>query len=87
MTIPPVSEPYEQTVGAFAKMLREHAGQEPGHPVKIAEVITGLPDMEEPPFRLLMGNDAVAIAAAEQRARAESDAKWRYLSESVSFNS
>jgi NAD(P)-dependent dehydrogenase (short-subunit alcohol dehydrogenase family) len=87
MTIPPVSEPYEQTVGAFVQMLREHSGQEPSDPVKVAQVITELPELEEPPLRLLIGSDAVAYANAALQARAESDAKWRYLSESVNFTS
>jgi NAD(P)-dependent dehydrogenase (short-subunit alcohol dehydrogenase family) len=85
MTIPPVSEPYEQTVGAFVKLVREHSGQEPGDPARIAELITGIPAMEEPPLRLLVGRDAVTYGHAAQQARAESDAKWSYLSESVSF--
>jgi NAD(P)-dependent dehydrogenase (short-subunit alcohol dehydrogenase family) len=87
MTIPPVSEPYEQTVGAFVQMLREHSGQEPSDPVKVAQVITELPELEEPPLRLLIGSDAVTYANAALQARAESDAKWRYLSESVNFTS
>jgi NAD(P)-dependent dehydrogenase (short-subunit alcohol dehydrogenase family) len=87
MTIPPVSEPYEQTVGAFVQMLREHSGQEPSDPVKVAQVITELPELEEPPLRLLIGSDAVAYANAALQARAESDAKGRYLSESVNFTS
>jgi NAD(P)-dependent dehydrogenase (short-subunit alcohol dehydrogenase family) len=87
MTIPPVSEPYEQTVGAFVQMLRQHSGQEPSDPVKVAQVITELPELEEPPLRLLIGSDAVAYANAALQARAESDAKWRYLSESVNFTS
>lgn len=86
MTIFPVSEPYEQTVGTFVKAIREHSGQQPGDPAKIAKVITDLTDMEEPPLRLLMGSDAVAYAEAAQQARAASDAKWRHLSESISFD-
>jgi NAD(P)-dependent dehydrogenase (short-subunit alcohol dehydrogenase family) len=74
-------------VGGFSEMLREHSGQEPSDPVKVAQVITELPELEEPPLRLLIGSDAVDYANAALQARAESDAKWRYLSESVNFTS
>lgn len=86
MTIFPISEPYKQTVGAFVNAIREHSGQQPGDPTKIAKVITDLTDMEEPPLRLLMGSDAVAYAEAASKARAVSDAKWKHLSESISFD-
>jgi hypothetical protein len=42
MTIPAISEPYQQTVGEFAKMVREASGLEPSNPAKIAELITDL---------------------------------------------
>lgn len=85
MTIPPISEPYQQTVGAFAKMLREYTGKEPTDPSKVAKVMLKVADMAEPPLRLLMGTDAVMYVGNAARELAESDAKWRPLSESVGF--
>lgn len=87
MTIPPISEPYEQTVGVFVQMLRDGAGHEPGDPAQIAKVIIQLTDIEEPPLRLLMGSDAVMYAKAALEIRAAADEQWRYLSESASFTS
>jgi hypothetical protein len=88
MTIPPVSEPYKQTVGAFIDFLQGSiAGNEPTDPVKVAKVIVDLTQMSEPPFRLLIGTDAVSIAASVAKTLAESDEKWRHLSESVGFYS
>ncbi|MFP5115588.1 hypothetical protein ACSU64_24950 [Bacillaceae bacterium C204] len=34
MSIPPISEPYQQTVGEFAKMVREASGNGTSNPVK-----------------------------------------------------
>jgi hypothetical protein len=36
-------------------------------------------------MRLLLGRDAVRAAAEAERARAETDRKWRSLSESTDF--
>ncbi|MDI5963399.1 SDR family NAD(P)-dependent oxidoreductase [Streptantibioticus silvisoli] len=85
MDIPPVSAPYEQTVGRVAGMLRGGVAT-PGSsdPAKVAQVLLSLLDLPEPPRRLLLGRDAVAHAAAAETARAESDARWRELSESTS---
>lgn len=87
MTIPPISKPYEQTVGAFVGFLKTIAGNEVSDPVKVAKVIVELIDMPEPPFRLLIGTDAVIVADSCAKSLADSDAKWRSLSESVGFES
>jgi hypothetical protein len=39
--------------------------------------------MEQPPVRLLVGDDAVQYAAAAEAALRESDDRFRHLSESV----
>ncbi len=85
MTIPPISEPYQQTVGAFAKMLREYTGKEPTDPSKVAKVMLEVADMAAPPLRLLIGTDAVTYVGAAAKELVESDARWRSLSESVGF--
>jgi NAD(P)-dependent dehydrogenase (short-subunit alcohol dehydrogenase family) len=86
MTIPPVSEPYQQTVGARVRLFEEHADQQAGDPAKAARVIVQLTELDEPPLRLLLGSDAVRYAAAADQARVESDAKWRSVSESTDFD-
>lgn len=80
MSIPPVSEPYEQTVGALAE--RFAAGDTPaaGDPAKVAQVVLRVVEAVEPPLRLVLGSDAVRYAAAVERARAETDARWRDVS-------
>lgn len=83
MAVPPISEPYQQTVGQFGEMLRQASGQEPAIPAKVAQVITDLAGRTDAPRRLLIGKDAVQYAAAEAAALAESDAAWREVSESV----
>ncbi|MFJ4922558.1 oxidoreductase [Streptomyces sp. NPDC088725] len=86
MTIPPVSEPYRATVGAMVEMLRTGDGRQPGDPAKAARVILGLPDLTEPPLHLLLGSDAYGYVTASDRARTESDTKWRELTESINYD-
>ena len=76
MTIPPISKPYEQTVGQFAGFLRAYHGQEPSIPARIAGVILSLAGREDAPVRLLLGPDAVDYAPKYAQALAESDEKW-----------
>jgi NAD(P)-dependent dehydrogenase (short-subunit alcohol dehydrogenase family) len=80
MTIPPISEPYQQTVGKFAEMLRSHSGQEPSEPAKVADLVLKLVDRPDAPVRLLVGPDAVEYASKAADALAQSDRQWRDLS-------
>ncbi|MFI6359867.1 SDR family NAD(P)-dependent oxidoreductase [Streptomyces sp. NPDC050743] len=87
MTIPPISEPYRQTVGAFADMIRnadpEAAAANSADPARIAEIIADLSDRDDAPVRILLGKDAVQYWDAAGAALAASDAKWRSVSESA----
>ena len=83
MTVSPVSEPYRQTVGAFAEMVREVSGHEPIDVAEVAQVVSDLAGRADAPFRLLVGADAVRYATHAGEQLAASNAKWRVVSESV----
>lgn len=84
MRVPPVSEPYQATVGAMARIHGEHAAAPAlGDPAKVARVVLAVADMDDPPLRLLLGSEAYAYATAAGRARAEADAAWHDLSVST----
>ena len=84
MRVTPVSEPYEPTVGAMARL---HdgigSGAALGDPAKVAQVILEVAALDEPPLRLILGSEAYAYATAAATARAESDAAWRHLTVST----
>ncbi|NAS22411.1 SDR family NAD(P)-dependent oxidoreductase [Herbidospora sp. NEAU-GS84] len=83
MAIPPISEPYRQSVGAFVERVR-HGGHKPlGDPAKVARVIVQLVEMDEPPIRLLLGSDALNGARYAARTTAERDAAYEELSRST----
>jgi NAD(P)-dependent dehydrogenase (short-subunit alcohol dehydrogenase family) len=68
------------------RIMADHAGHEPGDPVKAARAILAIADAEDPPMHLLLGEDALKYAGyAAQGLAADIDA-WRDLSLSINFN-
>jgi len=84
MRVPPISEPYRQTVGAMARV-HDDLGSDAslGDPAKVARVVLEVAGMDEPPLRLILGSEAYAYATAAAKARAESDAAWHNLTVST----
>jgi len=84
MRVPPVSQPYQATVGAMARL---HQGTDSppvlGDPAKVAQVVLQIADMDQPPLRLILGSEAYAYATAAAQDRAASDAAWHDLSVST----
>jgi NAD(P)-dependent dehydrogenase (short-subunit alcohol dehydrogenase family) len=82
----PLSPDYEGTVGASIRGIFGQANGARGNPAKVAQVILRLTEEERPPVRLLLGSDAVALAAAAAAERADEDARWKALSLSTDFD-
>ncbi len=76
---------YDQVVGATARLQRAYDGRQPGDPARAAAAILKVAAMEQPPFRLPLGTDAVTILAQADRARLEELETWRALSVSTDF--
>jgi NAD(P)-dependent dehydrogenase (short-subunit alcohol dehydrogenase family) len=85
MRVPPVSEPYQPTVGVSARMHQSlgAAATALGDPAKVARVVLEVAAMAGPPLRLILGSEAYAYATAAARTRAESDAAWHDLTVST----
>ena len=80
MRVPPISDPYQSTVGASARMHDDQGtGAALGDPAKVAQVVLTVAGMDEPPLRLILGSEAYAYATAAARVRADSDAAWHQL--------
>jgi NAD(P)-dependent dehydrogenase (short-subunit alcohol dehydrogenase family) len=63
-----LSEPmpeYEAAVGAARSYVHTGAGSRPGDPAKAAEAIIAAIDSEDPPLRLVLGEDAVVAIGEE----------------------
>jgi hypothetical protein len=77
---------YEPTVGAVIRAAFGHAEDARSDPAKVAQAILRLAAEKEPPVRLLLGTDAVFLAAVASAARSAEDARWRALSASTDFD-
>ncbi|WP_053846881.1 oxidoreductase [Streptomyces sp. NRRL B-24085] len=80
MATPPVSAPYEEVVGGAIAAIRDADGRQPGHPDRISRILLDVVEAEEPPLRLLLGKDAVAVAQGMADRLAAEDARWRAVS-------
>lgn len=76
---------YAETVGTTARFQREYDGRQPGDPAKAAAVIIHIAGLDEPPFRLLLGSDAVRNVEKADAARMAADREWRTVSVSTDF--
>jgi hypothetical protein len=63
MVVPQHSPDYTPTVGAMAARLRAASGTEPIDPDKVARAFVQIAELNEPPLHLLLGSDAVDLAA------------------------
>src|SRR2546425_7570987 len=81
----PVSEDYEETVGAMIRSRDATDGKQPGDPARAAELIIGIARLDEPPLRLLLGAGAVESAENASRARAAEAEEWAVVSRSADF--
>ena len=52
---------YEETAGATAQWLADIIGKQPGDPKKAAQAMIAIVEHENPPLRLLLGNDALTF--------------------------
>jgi len=83
MTIHPVPEAYDATVGAMARRFAASGATMAGDPAKVAQVVLAVADLDDPPLRLVLGSDAFKYATAAAEAQAASDARWHDLSVST----
>lgn len=80
METPPISAPYEQTVGASARAMADFEKVANSDPAKVAQLVLRVAELEEPPLRLLAGSDAYELGRGAWRRRLEIDEKWETLS-------
>jgi len=81
-----IAPDYEATVGAIIRATFGRPDGARGNPAKVAQAILRLAEEKEPPVRVLMGTDALHLAAAAAAERAEQDARWKALSLSTDYD-
>lgn len=83
MTTPPISAPYEATVGASARSMAEFEHVANSDPAKVAALVLRVAELDDPPLRLLAGSDAYEYGREAWATRLATDAKWEELSRST----
>lgn len=83
--VPPLLAEYEPTVGEIIRLTENYAGNEPGDPDKVAEVLFTLSREEDLPEQLILGSDALARISQSDAARAAAALKWDKVSRSTDF--
>jgi NAD(P)-dependent dehydrogenase (short-subunit alcohol dehydrogenase family) len=83
MLADPLAPDYEATVGAVIRRTFGRAEGARSDPAKVAQAILRVAEEKQPPVHLLLGSDAVSIAAAVAAERATEDARWKELSVST----
>ncbi|HMN47130.1 MAG TPA: oxidoreductase [Povalibacter sp.] len=76
---------YDAVVGATARRQRDYNGRQPGDPARAAQAILKIAAMDNPPFRLPLGSDALQLIERADRARLAELERWRALSASTDF--
>jgi NAD(P)-dependent dehydrogenase (short-subunit alcohol dehydrogenase family) len=86
MAVAQRSPDYAPTVGAMAARLRAANGTEPIDPDKVARAFVQIAGLNDSPLHLLLGSDAVDLAAAALHETTEEDQQWAQLGRSVDFD-
>lgn len=81
-----VTADYKATIDASIRSVFGDPSRARGNPAKVAQAILRLADEKQPPVRLLLGSDAVKVAASAAAARAEEDARWKAFSMTTDYD-
>ena len=76
---------YKSTAGEFIKMQQQSNGKQPGNPDKAAQVMIKVVESDNPPLRLLLGEDALKNARQKIESYQREIKDWQEVSLSTSF--
>lgn len=71
---------YEETVGQVRNVPAQLHGQQPGDPVKLAQVVVQIAHAAEPPLHLPVGTDSVEMLRNNAAKMLEESARWQEIS-------
>ena len=77
---------YRRIISPVEAYLYGNDGKQPGDPRKAAEAMIAAVESPEPPLRLLLGSDAIALWEKKQSAFTAELARWRPVGEQTAFD-
>jgi NAD(P)-dependent dehydrogenase (short-subunit alcohol dehydrogenase family) len=88
-SMPHAAEPLEAYAVAREARLEgmeaEYAVEQPGDPVRAAQALLQVVDMDHPPLRLILGDGAFDLAVHAAQRRVDEWSQWEALSRSTDF--
>ncbi|WP_419703000.1 oxidoreductase [Promicromonospora sp. NFX87] len=81
-----VIDDYADTAGRRRKENDRTHGTQQGDPARAARAIITAVEAEHPPFRLLLGSDALVVVREELRGRLDEIDAWEHLSATTDFS-
>lgn len=76
---------YAEDVGVRKDLIKQFADHLPGDPRKVAEAVLMLTGLEDPPLRLLLGNDVLTAVREKLAAFSASIDEWEATTRDVTF--
>jgi NAD(P)-dependent dehydrogenase (short-subunit alcohol dehydrogenase family) len=86
MVLAPENPAYRTTSGGLREMVAGIAGNEPGDPAKAAAAIIRVLDAENPPLRLVLGDDGVDALRAHHESLLAELTTWETVSRSTAVS-
>jgi NAD(P)-dependent dehydrogenase (short-subunit alcohol dehydrogenase family) len=85
--LPSMHDDYKDTAVALTlDRMAARDGAQPGDPRKLAAILVNMAREPAPPFRLVLGDDAIDRLRGKVKAQAEEFERWAHLATSVSFD-
>src|SRR5258708_834918 len=78
-----VLDAYQETVGGTRQFIGQLHGNQPGDPVKLAQVVIKLAESQNPPLHLPVGKDSIASFRTKTEKMAKEIAEWEEISSST----
>ena len=86
MSYAPPIKAYAPSVGVIRGHMERMDGQQPGDPRKGAAAILKIAELAEPPLRLPLGNDAMAVLRDSYKTSAVELERWSDITQSTDFD-
>jgi NAD(P)-dependent dehydrogenase (short-subunit alcohol dehydrogenase family) len=86
MTMQEPGPDYRDALAVMHELRRNTNGSQPGDPARAARIVIDVVEAPEPPRRLLLGSDAVAMALANGAQRDEEARQWAAVSRNADFS-
>ena len=83
--MPTISADYEETAHKFVKMQEQMSGEQPGDPDKAAQAMIKVVESDNPPLRLVLGEDALQATHKKFESFQKELEEWEEVTLSTSF--